>query len=98
MKIIDGGYHPSKPTIAINLVTIFILVRYGFTSTEGVVVPVSLKTRQKSQKKKKAEAYHPKRAPVKKQSPDHFSNYIFPLLIKTHKEESCKELVNIWIK
>lgn len=52
MKIIDGGYHLSKPTRAINLVTIFILVRYGFTSTEGVVVPVSLKTRQKSQKKK----------------------------------------------
>lgn len=95
MKIIDGGYHPSKPTIAINSVTIFILVRSGFTSTEGVVVPVSLKTRQTNKQKKKAEAYHPKRAPVKKQSPDHFSNYIFPLLIKTPKEESCKELVNI---
>lgn len=60
MKIIDGGYHPSKPTIAINSVTIFILVRSGFTSTEGVVVPVSLKTRQTNKQKKKQKHITPR--------------------------------------
>lgn len=71
MKIIDGGYHPSKPTIAINSVTIFILVRSGFTSTEGVVVPVSLKTRQ-TNKQKKSRSISPQESTSKEAKPGSF--------------------------